>query len=81
MKYTELRVNAILQRHENLIDTAKRFADYKIPHGHRHGNDLRFVDDSIEWEVNTSCHCHPTYERQVVGTIKEFLEWCSKHNY
>lgn len=79
MKLTENRIRAILQRNHQLLDLAKDFAREKKDGG-RGGSDIQieYYNNEITWEVNTACHCHPEYERIVIGTVDEFIKWLNK---
>jgi hypothetical protein len=81
MRHTKARIDVILRRHEELLDTVDAFARSKSPGYFSSGEEITFTDTEIKWKVNTSCHCHPTMQWSIIGTIDEFVEWCKKHNY
>jgi hypothetical protein len=76
MKLTANKVNAILQRHENLVYEVERFVQQKHPNTRR--GEVRISNGVIEEHVNTACHCHPEYEWVERATLDEFTEWLDK---
>ena len=80
MKFTKQKVEAILQRHESLLDMARNFIDDNAP-GHQRTGAIRFLyGNRIEEYVNASCRCHPEFEWVDRGSVEEFIKWIEKKN-
>jgi len=73
---TSNRVSAILQRHDQLLDLAKQFAN-ETRAGGRSG-EVRIDYEGVSEHVNTACHCHPEYEWVLRGSMEEFQQWMDK---
>lgn len=80
MKMTPIKIETILRRYNDLVDSANTFVNEKN-NGFGCGT-IRFDDNgNIENEINTSCHCHPEYKWVVAATKEEFSGWLTKHGW
>ena len=65
-----------MQRHDELLDLARYFADEKRQGGR--SGEVRLDYEGVSEHVNTACHCHPEYEWINRGSLDEFREWVGK---
>lgn len=76
MKITSKRANAILNRYFQLTNIAKSLLEFE----NKWGTFIRFDEgNNILYEVNTSCHCHPTYQTFSISD-KRFESWLNYIN-
>lgn len=72
MKITQKRTDLFLRFYERLLEYAEEYC--KTFPG-RHGSVRITTYGTIEEKINTSCHCHPTYEYVERGNVQELVEW------
>ena len=76
MKMTKNKIEAILRRHDELMEWVDSFISEN--NGSKYRDDSRISYNIIEEYVNTACGCHPEYEWIKVGTMDDFISWLEK---
>jgi hypothetical protein len=72
MKLTPKRIESILQRHSQLLSLAH---DFVVSKGVKRFRDVHFDEDgNVSYWVNTACHCHPSYEKEMFWQ-SEFVQF------